>query len=99
MSDKLKAIIAHVTFIGFIVSLVMYFIGEKTPLTRFYLRQTLGIFLINLVLGLIINPMFSLLLALLTLGLLIYSVMGASKEEERVIPYIGPYFQQWFTFI
>lgn len=99
MSDKVKAIIAHVTIIGFIVSLVMYFMGEKTPLTRFYLRQVLGIFLINLVLGLIVNPMFSLILALVTLGLLIFSVMGAAKEEERLIPYIGPYFQQWFTFI
>lgn len=99
MSDKVKAIVAHITIIGFIVSLVMYFMGEKTPLNRFYLRQVLGIQLMGLILGLIVNVSLSLISTLVILGLLIYSVLGASKEEERLLPYVGEYFQKWFTFI
>lgn len=99
MTDKVKAIIAHITFFGWIISMVLYFMGEKTPLTRFYLRQMLGILLIGFVTNLVSFPPIAILLTLTMVGLWVYSLIGAAKEEERPLPYIGQYFQQWFSFI
>lgn len=99
MSDKVKAIVAHITIIGWLVAFVAQFVTGKTPLASFYLRQTLGIFAAGLVLNLIPIRRFSFLVSLLLLGLLIYSVLGAINNERREIPIIGKYLQGWFQFI
>lgn len=99
MSDKVKAIVAHITFIGWLISLIAQFVSGKTPLASFYLRQTLGIFLAGFVLNLIPFRNLSFLLSLVLLGLLIYSVLGAINNERREIPVIGKYFQKWFQIV
>ncbi len=99
MNDKTKAIIAHITIIGWLAALALYFFTEKTSLTRFYLRQVLGLLLI----GMLINwlPLMGLgfPLSIGVLVLIIMSLLGAIKSEERETPFIGKYFQKWFNFI
>jgi uncharacterized membrane protein len=97
MSDKLKAIIAHVTLIGWIIAIVLN-LSNKTPLTSFYLRQMMGILLLGLLFNLF-SGVISMVLSILLIGLWVYSLLGAFAEEKRELPYIGTYFQQWFTFL
>jgi uncharacterized membrane protein len=97
MSDKLKAIIAHVTLIGWIIAIVLN-LSNKTPLTSFYLRQMMGILLLGLLFNLF-SGIISMVLSILLIGLWVYSLLGAFAEEKRELPYIGTYFQQWFTFL
>lgn len=99
MTDKVKAMIAHITLFGWIIAMVLYFMGDKTKLTQFYLRQMLGLLILGFVIDFIHFPPLAIVLGLTLLGLWVYSLIGAAKEEERPLPYIGKYFQEWFTFI
>ena len=47
-SGKTVAIIAHLTFIGWIIAIIMNS-SNKTEIGSFYIRQTLGIFLLLIV--------------------------------------------------
>ena len=51
MNDQTKAIVAHITIIGWLISLFMNQSENRTPLTSFYLRQLLGLFLAGLILS------------------------------------------------
>lgn len=97
MSDKVKAIIAHITLIGWVIAIILN-LSQKTPLTSFYLRQMMGILLMGLLLNLLPGTL-GMILSILLIGLWIYSLLGAIAEEKRELPYIGTYFQQWFTFL
>ena len=46
-SGKTVAILAHITFLGWIIAIIMNS-SNKTELGSFYIRQTLGIFLIGI---------------------------------------------------
>lgn len=98
MSDKLKAIVCHIFIVGWLISLAFYLMGEKTPLTRFYLRQMLGLVVLSLIIG-FFSGTFGMLLSIGLFAMWAYSLVGAIKEREQEIPVIGPYFQQWFTFV
>lgn len=98
MDDKTKSIVAHITMIGWVIAIVMNQ-SDKGENTSFYIRQTLGIWLIG-VLGS--------LLGMYTIGLLgniafiammvfwVLSLMGALSGEKRPIPVFGEMFQDWF---
>jgi len=98
MSDRLKAIVAHVTIVGWVIALIINLVQSKTPLTIFYLRQMLGLLILSFIAGLL--PSFiGNIVALLVFGLWIYSLVGAIKNERWELPLIGEYFQKWFNFI
>ena len=98
MSDKVKAIVAHITLIGWLIALILNITQGKTPLTTFYLRQLLGLIAIGLVASFL--PTFiGTVISLTVLAAWIYSVIGAVKEERRELPWVGEYFQKWFDFI
>lgn len=98
MSDKVKAIVAHITLIGWLIALVVNFTQGKTPLTTFYLRQLLGLIAIGLVAGFL--PTFiGTVISLIIIAAWVYSLIGAIKEERRELPWVGEYFQKWFDFI
>lgn len=98
MSDKIKAIIAHITIIGWVIALIINLTQGKTPLTVFYLRQVLGLIIISFIANLL-PDLISFVISLLVFGLLIYSLVGAIKNERWELPFIGEYFQKWFNFI
>ena len=92
MDGKTKAIVAHIFFIGWIISFVVN-MNEKDELTSFYLRQTLVLHLI-MIMGWI--PVLGNLLALVALVFLVISLLSAIQNEQKEIPFVGQYFQEWF---
>lgn len=87
------AIIAHITFIGWIVAIIMNN-TEKDDFASFYIRQVLGIFLLGAVGALI--PMVNIAIAIIVLIALIMSLVGAVNRNRTLLPVIGPLFQDWF---
>ncbi len=93
MDGKTKAIVAHIFFIGWIISFVIN-INDKDEITSYYLRQTLLLHLI-IMFGWI--PVFGNLLALAAFVFLIISLLSAIQNEQKEIPFVGSYFQEWFS--
>lgn len=92
-NGKTVAIVAHLTWIGWIIALIMNN-GNKTKLGSFYVRQMLGILLGALVTGFI--PFVNFLAAIVWIVFWIMSIIGASSGEEKLTPGVGKLFQQWF---
>ncbi len=92
-SGKTVAILAHITFIGWIVAIIMNS-SNKTELGSYYIRQTLGIYLIFFVLSFI--PVVGCFTWILALVLIVMSVINAANEKMVPTPLVGEYFQDWF---
>lgn len=97
MNDQQKAIVAHLTVIGWVITLVFHLRGPREPLTTFYLRQYLGIMLSGLAISLIARfaPILS-VLSLLVFAAWVYSLVGAVRRERWVLPAVGDSFQNAF---
>lgn len=93
MDGKTKAIVAHIFFIGWIITFVIN-MGDKDEITSYYLRQTLVLHLIMIV-GWI--PVLGNILALAALVFLVISLLSAIQNEKKELPFIGKYFQEWFS--
>lgn len=93
MDGKTKAIVAHIFFVGWIISFVLN-LNDKDEIASFYIRQTLVLHLIIIV-GWI--PLVGNLLALVAFIFLIISLISAIQNERKEIPYVGTHFQQWFS--
>ncbi|XOV68446.1 MAG: hypothetical protein ACFHU9_04565 [Fluviicola sp.] len=93
---KTRAIVAHITLIGWIIAVVQN--GEnKDEYASFYIRQMLGIVLVGIasaVLSLI--PIIGLLISLGVVALWVLSLVWAASGEKKELPVIGPLFQDWF---
>ncbi|PIB29373.1 hypothetical protein BFP77_06505 [Maribacter sp. 4U21] len=87
------AIIAHITFIGWIVAIIMNN-SNKTELGSYYIRQTLGIWILTFLLGII--PIIGCFAWIIGLILVIMSVINAANEKMVPTPVLGEYFQDWF---
>ncbi len=97
MNAKGKAILAHITIIGWIISLILNQGENREEFSSFYLRQVLGISLLGLVLSWI--PGLNLFAGILILILWIVSLIQSLSDQKWVIPVIGEYFQDWFKAI
>lgn len=98
MDDKTKSIVAHITLIGWIIALVMNQ-SDKGENTSFYIRQTLGIWLVAVagsVLGMLIANIIGTISFILVLVLWILSLVGSLSGEQKPVPVVGEMFQQWF---
>jgi uncharacterized membrane protein len=94
MDAKTKAIVAHITLIGWIIALVVNQNENKDELTSFYIRQMLGLILLSIILSII--PIVNLFGWIIALVLWILSLVGAAGGEMKLTPVIGQYFQDWF---
>jgi hypothetical protein len=92
-SGKTVAIIAHITLIGWIVAIIINS-SNKTDLGSYYIRQTLGIWLLALVLSWI--PIVGCFAFLICVVLIVMSVINAVNEKKVPTPIVGEYFQDWF---
>jgi hypothetical protein len=92
-SGKTVAIIAHLTFIGWIIAIIMNS-SNKTEIGSFYIRQTLGIFLLLIVTSFI--PLINLVGWLLGVVLWIISLIGSINGNQKPVFLVGEYFQNWF---
>lgn len=93
MDGKTKAIVAHITWIGWVIALVVNS-SEKDEIASFYIRQLLGLYLFSLVISFI--PVINIIGWIVALVFWIMSLVGAINGEQKELPVIGKYFQDWF---
>ncbi len=93
MDSRTKAILAHFTFIGWIIVLLMN-TPEKDEMASFYLRQTLMLHVVFAITSWI--PVLGWLVSLVCIAFWILSLLYAAKGEKKLIPF-GEHFQQWFA--
>jgi uncharacterized membrane protein len=92
MDARVKAIVAHITIIGWVIALVMNS-NDKEEFTSFYLRQTLGIHIISMFISWI--PVIGWFLGIVIFAFWLLSFIYTIQGEMKVIPF-GEYFQDWF---
>ena len=92
-SGKTIAIIAHITFIGWIVAIIMNS-SNKTEIGSFYIRQTLGIWIFMMLLGLV--PVVGCLAGVVGLVFIIISLIAAINRKMTSTVGVGHFFQDWF---
>ena len=92
MDGRTKAIVAHIFLVGWIIAYLIN-MNDRDEFTNYYLRQTL---LLHLVLAVGWIPVFGNILALAAFVFLIISVLSAIQNEQKELPFVGKYFQEWF---
>jgi len=96
---KTMAIISHLWVIGLIIAFFMNN-NKKNIFTNFYIRQMLGLNLIQFLNGWIIYKFLGgtagIIVSTLLLILWVISLIGAVQGGEKTIPVIGDQFQEWF---
>ena len=92
-SGKTVAIIAHITIIGWIVAIIMNS-QNKTEFGSYYIRQTLGIWIIAIILNFI--PVVGCFASLICLVLIIISLVNAANDKMVPTVGVGHLFQDWF---
>jgi len=92
MDGKTKAIVAHLTLIGWIIALVLNS-QQKDEFASFYIRQMLGLIILNFVW---IIPILGWIVGILVFVLWILSIIGAASGEMKPSPVVGKLFQDWF---
>ncbi len=93
MDGKTKAIVAHITIIGWIIALVINS-NDKDEFASYYLRQLLGIYLLGLVLSFI--PVIGWVASIVVIVFWVLSLIGSIQGEKKETPFVGEYFQDWF---
>lgn len=93
MDARVKAIIAHITPIGWIIALVLN-MNDKHEYTSFYIRQMLGLMIAGMVLKLI--PIIGWIMAIVVFAFWLLSLISVIQGERRIIPF-GEHFQEWFA--
>lgn len=93
MDGKTKAIVAHITWVGWLIALIINS-SQKDEITSFYIRQLLGIYLFSIVITFI--PLVNIVGWILAFIFWILSLVGAINGEMKETPVIGKYFQDWF---
>jgi len=93
MDGKTKAIVAHITWIGWLIALILNS-NEKDEITSFYIRQLLGIYLFSIAISFI--PLVNIVGWIFAFVLWILSLIGSINGEMKESPVIGKYFQDWF---
>lgn len=98
MSGKAKAIIAHITLIGWIIALILN-MNDKDEFASYYIRQYLGIMIIgvlgNAVLNMV-NGTLAMVWGVIMLVVWLLSLIGAITDKKNETPVVGSYFQDWF---
>ena len=92
-NGKVVAIIAHLTIIGWVIALIMNS-QNRTEFGSFYIRQTLGIWLLTFVLSII--PIVGCFAAVIGIVLIIMSLINAASNKMDPTVVVGEYFQDWF---
>ncbi|MEH6616853.1 MAG: hypothetical protein V7699_03350 [Porticoccus sp.] len=98
MSGKAKAIIAHITLIGWVIALILN-MNNKDEFSSYYIRQYLGIMIIgvlgNVVLS-TVNGTLAMIWSVIMLVAWLLSLIGAITDKKNETPVVGSYFQDWF---
>lgn len=104
-AGKNRAIIAHITLIGWIIALVQNNENNKSEFASFYIRQMLGLLILSVavwIAGMIFMfiPVLGFILYIVLwlglVGLWVMSLIGATNGKKEPTIFIGQYFQMWF---
>lgn len=99
---KTAAIVAYITIIGTIIA---YFMNNesKNKFANFHIKQALGINIGFYLLGALVSVFDSWAIStafyIFILVLWVFGLITALREEQKTVPILGPYFQDWFNFI
>lgn len=104
MSPHTVAIISHLTIFGLIYAMVKNQ-TNKSELGSFYIRQSLGITLMG-VAGYFIKNSFGAMgnpaggiISIAVFVFWVISFINALQGEQKIVPLLGEYFQDWFKAI
>ncbi len=97
MDGKTKAIVAHITIIGWIVAIVLNQNEQKDEFASFYIRQMLGLILLSVITSII--PIVGWILWIVVIVFWVMSLIGAAGDKKALTPVVGHYFQDWFKAI
>lgn len=106
MNTKTLAAVNYITIFGWLF--VYLTAKEKDNFLKYHLRQSLGLFVTGLMLGLAIGivatfiPMvaaLSMVIGALNLILMIIGAINASNGVEKPLPIIGKIFEDKFSFV
>ena len=101
-TGKTLAFVSYLTLIG---TLIAFFMNQekKNAFTSFHVRQALGLWLLELVLGYFVGGFDSWMVTIsfwIFFGVLfIYGMIGALTGKLNFVPFVGPIFQKLFTSI
>ena len=101
IAGKNKAIIAYLTFIGFLIAASMNS-DRKDEFATWHIKNMFGIiviWIVSLAVQFNIHLLTGDLLYILSVLMLVYSLVMAILEKKRAIPFLSEKFQQWFTFL
>ncbi len=96
---KVIAIVSYITVIGTIIAFIMNQ-NKQNYFASFHIRQAIGIFLLGLLVNFINRfsnfDFIDMILGIGVLILWIIGLIGAIKGEEKLVPFLGEQFQEWF---
>lgn len=92
-NSKLVAILSYITLIGWVIALILNN-QNRTKLGSFHIRQALLLLLIGLVVQFF--PVIGWILSIILFVFWIMGLISAIKEEQKEVPFIGSYAQDWF---
>lgn len=98
MNGKAKAILAHITIIGWVIALILN-MKDRDEFASFYIRQYLGIMIAGLLGNLalsLISTTAAMIWGVIILIAWLISLISAITDKKNETPVIGQYFQQWF---
>ena len=90
----MKSMLAHLTPVGWLIAFVANSI-KKDPATSFYLRQLLGLYICFFLSRFI--PDYYIVAWGFFFVFWVYSFVGTVKAVEHQVPFVGSYFQKWFS--
>ncbi len=106
MDNKTVSIVSYITIIGWLIA---YFVGKDNAdaLAKYHLRQSLGLIIVSILYGIVVNvltiisPLLGMLglVSILFLVLMIIGIINAANEQQKPLPVIGKYFEDKFAFI
>ncbi|MFH2095317.1 MAG: hypothetical protein ABIJ16_06420 [Bacteroidota bacterium] len=100
--DKTIAILSYITFIGWIVAIVMHG-SNKTKLGAFHIRQALGIFITLVAVAIVATILafipflgwfIDLAMYIAMLAAWIMGLIGAISGEMKPLPVVGEFYQK-----
>lgn len=98
--SKKIAIISYITIIGLVIAFVMNN-EKKLPFASYNIRQSLGLAVTGLALGLIgLIPILGWVINIIGFFVLLYmwimGLMNAINEKEKPVPFFGKKYEAWF---
>lgn len=97
---KTIAIISYLTLVGLVVAIVMNK-EKKNEFAQFHIRQSLGITVVGIVLGLlgllpVVGSILSMVTGIIILIMWIMGLLSAFSGQKKPIMLVGGTFQDWF---